>query len=110
MIEKIILDFLTDALTVPVYAEKPPKPPETYILLEKTGGRTENHIRFATVTIQSYADTLYNAASMNEAIINIMDRITGLTSVSACKLNSNYNYTDTSEKKYRYQAVFDLVY
>jgi hypothetical protein len=28
--------------------------------------------------------------------------------VLSVELNSNYNYTDTSTKEYRYQAVFDI--
>lgn len=30
--------------------------------------------------------------------------------ISKCTLNSDYNYTDTARKKYRYQAVYDIVY
>ena len=37
---------------------------------------------------------------------NIIDR----NDISKCTLNSDYNYTDTARKKYRYQAVYDIVY
>jgi hypothetical protein len=30
--------------------------------------------------------------------------------VTKVTLNSNYNFTDTTTKEYRYQAVFDLYY
>ena len=30
--------------------------------------------------------------------------------VASCRLNSDYNFTDTTKKQYRYQAVFDIVY
>ena len=33
-----------------------------------------------------------------------------LDAVSASRLNSDYNFTDTTTKRYRYQAVYDLVY
>ena len=39
-----------------------------------------------------------------------MDGITEKPEIAACRLNSDYNFTDTAKKKYRYQAVFDLVY
>ena len=30
--------------------------------------------------------------------------------VTRCDLNSDYNYTNTSTKQYRYQAVFDVTF
>ena len=30
--------------------------------------------------------------------------------ISRCALNTSYNYTDTSRKIFRYQAVFELVH
>ena len=39
-----------------------------------------------------------------------MEKIIELDDISKCELNSDYNYTDTNRKKYRYQAVFDIVY
>jgi hypothetical protein len=53
MIEKIIINHLEAAQELPVYAEVPVTPPEEYILIEKTGGAEANHIRQATVAVQS---------------------------------------------------------
>ena len=39
-----------------------------------------------------------------------MEDLADLDEVSACRLNSDYNFTDTTTKHYRYQAVFDLVF
>jgi len=33
-----------------------------------------------------------------------------LDSISSCGLNSDYNYTDTATRRYRYQALFNIVY
>ena len=30
--------------------------------------------------------------------------------IGGAKLNSDYNFTDTAMKRYRYQAVFDFTY
>ena len=90
--------------------EKPPEQPEKYILVEKIGGGRENHVKSAMIAIQSFADSLYEAAELNETVKTAMYGITSLGTVSKCELNSHYNYTDTTKKKYRYQAVFDLVY
>jgi len=110
MIEEIIRNYLTGA-GVTAYMEIPEgggTPP--FVIIERTGGGEENHIRSATIAIQSYADTLYGAAQLNEQVKALMDDITLLPQISACDLNSDYNFTDTTKKQYRYQAVYDLVY
>ena len=33
-----------------------------------------------------------------------------LEQIVSVSLNSDYNYTDTTTKEYRYQAVFDIVH
>lgn len=110
MIEKTVLDYLSDKLTVPVYMEVPEDVPASYVIIEKTGGGMENQIWTATLAIKSYAASLFNAATLNDAVIDAMLGITDDTNVSKCGLNSDYNFTDTRTKEYRYQAVFDLVY
>ena len=39
-----------------------------------------------------------------------MRNIIELDNVSKAKLNSDYNYTDTAKKRYRYQAVYEVIY
>ena len=39
-----------------------------------------------------------------------MEKIVEMDDISKCQLNSDYNYTDTTRKKYRYQAVYDMVH
>ena len=63
-----------------------------------------------TVAIQSYAGTLYDTAVLNEQVKATMENIIDRNDISKCTLNSDYNYTDTARKKYRYQAVYDIVY
>lgn len=111
MIEKIVLDYLTDQLTVPVYMEVPEgRPDERFVVIEKTGSGKSNHIESATLAIQSYAPTMYEAASLNEQVKTAMEDSIILDSISRASLNSDYNYTDTTTKHYRYQAVFDVVF
>ena len=110
IIEKEIRDYLLDKISVDVYLEQPKEKPETFVLIEKTGGRLTEHIRSATMTIQSYATSLYNAAKLNDEIIKAMEDILELNEITSCTLNSDYNYTDTRTKQYRYQAVFNLIY
>lgn len=117
MIEKIIYDYLKSVLPCDVYMERPAQMPSgEYVLIERTGSTIENLITNATFAVQSYADSLYNSASLNEEVKQYMlgtDTIEGLKSlptIFGCKLNSDYNYTDTQQKKYRYQAVFEITF
>ena len=111
MIEKIILDYLSNELSFPVYMETPEKIPDEYILIEKAGGSKENFISKALITIKSISsESLYRAASMNEEVIKKMDQMISLPNISCSERNSDYNYTDTKTKQYRYQAVYDITY
>ena len=110
MIEEIILAQLAAANISAVMEIPEGGGTFPFCVVQKTGGGSENHIRHATVAIQSYAASLYGAATLNEQVIAAMAGITARPEVGACELNSDYNYTDGTKKEYRYQAVFDLVY
>lgn len=110
MIEKIVIDYLKDSLELEVYAEFPEEPPETFLIVEKTGSRREEKIDYATLAIQSYAKSLHSAAELNEQVKKRMEDIADLPAVNAADLNSDYNFTDLSMKRYRYQAIFEIIY
>lgn len=110
MIEKTVLQHLQSALACPVLLEIPPGPPDRFVLIEKTGGSRSEHIRRATFAVQSWADSLFEAAELNEQVKAAMDTLADRDEVSACRLNAEYNFTDIQTKHYRYQAVFDLVF
>lgn len=110
MIEKMILDYLASQLTVPVYMELAAHPPETFVLVEKTGSSRSNRIESATVAIQSWAGSMYDAAALNEMVKAAMDEMPDTENVGSVRLNSDYNFTDTATKRYRYQAVYDITY
>lgn len=110
MIEQTVLDFLKNTLEVPVYPEEPETPQKEYVLIEKTGSGSENYINRATFAIQSFSVSKYQAAELNEKVKKALGKIVELDEICKCRLNSDYDYTDTTRKKYRYQAVFDLVH
>lgn len=112
MIETIIRDYLSENLSVPVLMEVPETEnlEDSFVVIEKTGSSRVNLINRATLAIQSYAPSLYEAAELNETVKNILDASIKLSSISRAALNSDYNYTDTATKRYRYQAVYDFVY
>lgn len=88
--------------------EVPDKPPDPYIVVEKTGGSEVHFLYSAMIAVQSIAGTLYESAALNERVKEVMRDIAFYTDVAKCSLNSDYNYTDTTTKRYRYQAVFHL--
>lgn len=110
MIEAIIRDYLLELLDVPVYIDVPADPPENYVVIERTGGSETEHIRSATIAVQSYGPRKTAAAELHEQVMSLLPDIADGVRVSACDLNAEYDYTDTQTKRYRYQAVFDLVY
>ena len=110
MIETIIYNWLKQQLDVPVYMEEPSEKPETFVLIEKTGSSRDNWINHATIAVQSYATSMYKAAKLNESVKSALDRIVQLDEVGASTLNSDYNFTDETTKRYRYQCVYNLTY
>lgn len=110
MIEKIILDYLSERFTEPVLMEEPEVKPVTYVLIEKTGSGETNHIGSATIAVQSYAPSLYDAAALNERVKTAMKNAITMDEIVKVTLNSDYNYTNTASKRYRYQAVFDVIF
>lgn len=110
MIEKIILDHLSKNIDVPVYMEAPTRVTDSYVLIEKTGSSETNYIKEATLAIQSIAPTLYKAAQLNELVKAAMNSSVNLADIARAKCNSDYNFSGTSTKTYRYQAVYDVTY
>lgn len=114
MIEAVIRTYLADVLSpVPVLMETPERVPESYILIERTGGARENLLWSSTFAVQSVSSaSLYDAAALSERVTAALLEA-DIPEISAIRLNSIYNFTNTSAayqktKEYRYQAVFQI--
>lgn len=112
LIEASVIGHLSRELgTAEVYAERPNTPPNAYYLIEKTAAGENNHIRMATIAVQSISrNSLLEAAQMSKAAEKAMKTLPENTDISGCRLNSAYNFTDAETREYRYQAVFDIYY
>lgn len=111
MIEELIISHLSAALTVPVYAEVPAGvDADEYVVIERTGGELVNWVKSAVIAVQSYSKSLRGAAALNENVKEAMLDIVELNSIGGCHLDGDYNFTDTTKKQYRYQAVFFVTY
>lgn len=112
MIEVVILQALNERLPsgVAAYTEEKDAEGELYVIMEKTGSQMVNRVSHATFAVQSYAGTLYEAAELNEKVREIMDSLPLQDSISKVTLQSDYSYTDTEKKNYRYQGIYEVVY
>ena len=117
-IEQILLTYLLNRTSAgtDVYCERPENPQYEYILLEKTGSDTNNKITTSTIAIQSISNSLEGGSMLQAITLNdeVKDAILGadddyglidLNEIIKVELNSDYNFTDTETKEYRYQAI-----
>lgn len=109
ILEKVICDYLTSKLDCKVLPEKPKRPFGRMVFVERTGGSGQ-FVKESTVAVQSYEESMFKAAELNELVKAAMFNLIELDSIVKVTLNSNYNYTDTATKEYRYQAVFDIIH
>lgn len=108
MIELEIKKYLDGQLNVPSFFEHQAKMPERFIIIEKVNGRKHNWLKGSTFAFQSYAETMYEAALLNDRLKEVVEGLIGLSLVYSVSLNSDYHFSDTDTKRYRYQAVFDI--
>lgn len=112
MIETVVLTHLKTALDMTnVFMEVPrDNLPEKFVVVEKTGGDRANHISSSEFAVQSYAASLYDAAVLNEAVKAAMDSLVEEVDVARSAYQTDYNFTDTETKRYRYQAIYDITH
>lgn len=110
MIETIVLNWLLSG-GFAAYMEEPLQMPTTpYLLVEKVGGGENNHIQTARMVVQSYADSKADAAALNLRVIARMQALVEHDRVTRVNRVSDYDYTDKETKRYRYQALFEVIY
>ena len=111
MIEPVILEYLQTRTDIPVKFERSPDMAPPAIIIEKTGGggRPES-LHSTTLAVQSYGKSLAAAMNLNEMVKEYMFDAEQLPEICEVHLNSDYNYSDTATKRYRYQAVFVITH
>jgi len=105
MIAKTLLDYLGSNLDVPVVMEAPDQT-TGYVLIDQTGSSRTNHIITTTFAIQSYGASLYDAMVLNDAVKDAMVGFAELDEITRVELETDYNFTNTATKQYRWQAVY----
>ena len=104
-----LLQYLNAHLTVEAYAEAPEELTD-YVLLEQTASSRSNHIITTTIAIQSYGRSLLDAMTLNEEVKTAMDGFLTLDNVTRVELDTDYNFTNTATKQYRWQAVYNITH
>lgn len=110
MVEKTLLDHLSERLDVKVFMEVPERPPKSYVVIEKVGSSQSNLIDTASFAIQSYGASMLEAASLNMEVKEAMTELVNHDDIASCRLGTDYNFTDPTTKKYRYQALYDITH
>jgi len=109
IIEAVVIEYLKNKLTnIPVYAEIPKNRPGKFVIVEKIEGGMTNHINASTLSIYSYANSMYEAAQLNESVKEYMLSIAELNTISGSKLGGDSRDIDSSNKEYRYECIFNL--
>ena len=110
MIEVIILKHVKTNLPVPVRLQKPePLPTDgKYVLFEKVGGDKLNKTGGSTIAFQSHANSMAEVALLNEETKNAVESLIELDEIVSVRYRTDYNFTDTTTKQYRYQALYDI--
>lgn len=110
MIETVLLDYLENALKLPVSPEYPEDPPERFVVLRFGNTTRENLLETTMVIAESYEGSLLKAAQLNQQVKAAMDALPELPEISAARLASDYPAPDTKNKRYRYQAVYNITH
>lgn len=118
MIEKVILDYLTERIEGTVLMEVPEIPSEDYpdwpnplVIIERVGGAKTNHVNRISVALQSYGATLYEAVSLDETVRGAIETLpAAVDNIGRVSLSSCYNHTDTRAGRYRYQSTYEIYF
>lgn len=111
MIEVTVLNYLKKTMPdMMVTMEIRQDMPDSFVFIEKVGSSMNDRLSSSRFAIQSYAPSLMEAIMLNEAVKEAMEGLVIEPEITAVRLNSDYNYTDTVTKKPRYQALFEVTH
>ena len=110
MIELIVKGHLEKKMKVPILLEHKKDDPKRFIIFEKLGSGKKNYTNSSRFAFQSYGDSLYQAAKLNEDLKEAVESLIERDDIAFVRLDSDYNFTDQETKRYRYQAVYEIKY
>lgn len=87
-----------------------PEQKTNYVLIDQTGSSMANHIMTTTVAVQCYGKSLYDAMELNETVKGLMIDFAAEAEVASVRFETDYNFTNTATKQYRWQAVYQITH
>lgn len=112
MIEKTVIQYLKKKFpSIPVDAEVIKGMPDRFITVEKTGSRQlKRGIYQSTIAIQSWETSRFKAAELSEKVCEAMRSLPDEADNVSKSTGSDYDFFDTTTKRPRYQAVFEITH
>lgn len=119
MIAVELLDYLDAHLNETLSSEEieevfvgmeAPEQLTNYVLIDQTGSDRRNKIVTTTFAIQSYGASLYDAMLLNDRVKAVMNDFYERDDIVNVRLQTDYNFTNTETKQYRWQAVYDITH
>lgn len=108
IIESVIIDYLETKLGVKTYAEIPDKKQKKYIVVSKIDGGKVNQINASTLSVYSYAESLYEAAELHEMVKEALLNAIEIDDISSAKIGGESRDPDRSNKEYRYETIINF--
>lgn len=110
-IESFIIQHLNQSLDeVSAYGLVPAERPNTFVVLERTGGTIEHFLHHSFFVTDCYGETLEEAVNLSEKVIEAMKTLPLHGRVTHVSINSIYNDTDTETHEYKYGVLFEVTH
>lgn len=109
MIEAKVISYLCEC-GFDAFAEEPAKKPKEYVVVRMVDASRTNHIDACSIYLECVSDSMLNAAKYCNDVKNKMYDFVSVDGISSCRLSGSGKNIDTQQKKYRYEAVFNIVY
>lgn len=111
IIESLIRTYLCEKLNMDrIYPETPNDISGNMIIYRVIERGLENYLNSVTVEFFSYADSKLEAAELDESLREAMLAFCELDAISASQLGGGSDDMDSTLKKYRYRAYFNIYY
>lgn len=110
MIEKIIIDYLSEELGIGVYAEMPTPKPSNFVLIKRINGGRTNQISAATFSLYVYSTSMYDTVSLMELVKKLILKATVLPEISSVNIGGENVGTDSNNKVYRCELITNIYY
>lgn len=108
---QLLVEYLSGQLEGTYVGVEAPEQLSNYVLIDQTGSRLRNHVATTTVAIQSYGESYLDALTRSETVKSLMlNGFIGLDEVASVRLETDYNFTNTATKQYRWQAVYEITH